>query len=251
MSKKKFGEWEYSEEELKRQLAEADEQGAKAERSEPAAQAVRYDNTASQIVLDLIDGSSISFPLSYVEGLEDASPAEIADIRLLPGGDALRWDSLDIDLGVPEIVSGIFGTRAWMAKLGQIGGRVKSPAKAAAARKNGKKGGRPRKATPTQGKIRLEGTVRAHHTKRTSFASISVRQIAPQITLDVLAEIGMLLYADMCESITSSAQSEVRGVLLKHQELSSAKGYINDRSLLPTTSRSIEEANNACLTFSS
>lgn len=34
--------------------------------------------------------------------------------------------------------------------IGRLGGRVSSPAKAAAARANGAKGGRPRKATPSR-----------------------------------------------------------------------------------------------------
>ncbi|WP_434112739.1 hypothetical protein [Paraburkholderia caffeinilytica] len=38
------------------------------------------------------------------------------------------------------------GFIAWMREIGRSGGSVKSEAKSAAARENGKKGGRPRKA---------------------------------------------------------------------------------------------------------
>ena len=41
------------------------------------------------------------------------------------------------------LMAGIFGTKAYMTRLA---GQAKSPAKAAAARANGAKGGRPRKA---------------------------------------------------------------------------------------------------------
>jgi hypothetical protein len=54
---------------------------------------------------------------------------------------------LDAHLYLPALMQGIFGTKAWMAaQLGASGGRARSAAKAAAARANGKRGGRPRKA---------------------------------------------------------------------------------------------------------
>lgn len=43
-------------------------------------------------------------------------------------------------------MNGVFGTRKWMSELARRAGRATSPAKAAAARANGAKGGRPRKA---------------------------------------------------------------------------------------------------------
>ena len=58
---------------------------------------------------------------------------------------SVHWESLDVDFGIPELVAGIFGTKSWMAELGRKGGEATSSAKSAAARKNGKKGGRPKK----------------------------------------------------------------------------------------------------------
>jgi hypothetical protein len=59
----------------------------------------------------------------------------------------LHWPALDVDLFVPGLVVGIFGTRAWMTReLARVAGQTTSPAKAAAARSNGAKGGRPRNA---------------------------------------------------------------------------------------------------------
>ncbi|PZR07781.1 MAG: DUF2442 domain-containing protein, partial [Azospirillum brasilense] len=51
--------------------------------------------------------------------------------------------ALDADLSVPGLLAGLFGTRAFMARQA---GRATSPAKAAAARANGARGGRPRKS---------------------------------------------------------------------------------------------------------
>jgi hypothetical protein len=47
-----------------------------------------------------------------------------------------------VDLSIPGLLAGLFGTKAYMARRA---GQAKSPAKAAAARENGRKGGRPRK----------------------------------------------------------------------------------------------------------
>jgi hypothetical protein len=56
--------------------------------------------------------------------------------------------ALDVDLYVPALVSGIFGTQAWMTReLARIAGRKTSAAKASAAHANGTKGGRPRKVS--------------------------------------------------------------------------------------------------------
>jgi len=48
---------------------------------------------------------------------------------------------------LPGLLEGFLGSKRWIAsRLGQVGGKSKSMAKRAAARVNGKLGGRPRKA---------------------------------------------------------------------------------------------------------
>jgi NAD(P)-dependent dehydrogenase (short-subunit alcohol dehydrogenase family) len=62
------------------------------------------------------------------------------------GGSGFRWEALDADLSVDGLVAGIFGSEIWMREMGRRGGIISSPAKTRAARQNGRKGGRPRKA---------------------------------------------------------------------------------------------------------
>ena len=65
-----------------------------------------------------------------------------------PAGLGLHWPRFDADVYVPGLMAGALGSRTWMARqLGAQGGRASTPAKAAAARANGAKGGRPRKRT--------------------------------------------------------------------------------------------------------
>jgi hypothetical protein len=126
-----------------REIDAALERGRIAAETEPRAAAARYDAKSGRIVIDLTNGATFAFPARLAEGLADAAPEGLADIEILGRGHALHWEKLDVDYSVPGLVAGVFGTRRWMAARA---GRARSPAKAAAARANGAKGGRPRKA---------------------------------------------------------------------------------------------------------
>jgi hypothetical protein len=107
----------------------------------------RYDRRAARIVVELSTGLQIAFPTLSTEGLADASPANLAEIEISAAGLGLHWPKLDADVYVPALLQGIFGSSSWMAAgLGAVGGKAQSRAKADAARQNGRKGGRPRKA---------------------------------------------------------------------------------------------------------
>jgi Protein of unknown function (DUF2442) len=120
-----------------------------AKRDKGFAVSARYDHGAARIVVALNTGVEIAFPTRLAEGLADASADELADIEISPAGLGLHWPKLDIDLYVPALLEGAFGSKRWMAaQLGAAGGRAQSPAKTEAARENGRKGGRPRKLDP-------------------------------------------------------------------------------------------------------
>lgn len=117
--------------------------GAQVARMEPRAKAVRYDAAAHRVVVDLTNDATFAFPPALVEGLGRASGAQLAEVKVTASGYGIHWEALDIDLSVPGLLAGLFGTQRHMARRA---GRAKSPAKAAAARANGAKGGRPRKS---------------------------------------------------------------------------------------------------------
>ena len=128
------------------QLKSAEARGRKMLESEPRAVAATYDQATGRIVLDLANGCTYGFPVQLVQDLQGASHADLASVVVDGVGFNLHWPTLDVDLYVPALVSGLFGTRAWMTReLARVAGRATSPAKAAAARSNGGKGGRPRK----------------------------------------------------------------------------------------------------------
>ena len=114
--------------------------------NEPRASAARYEPVTGRLVIDLVNGCSYAFPVALVQDLQDASDADLAGVQVDGFGFNLHFPALDADLYVPALVSGLFGTRAWMTReLARIAGQTTSPAKALAARANGAKGGRPRK----------------------------------------------------------------------------------------------------------
>ena len=119
------------------------ERGRVARASEPRATAARYDRASRRVLVDLENGCSFAFPPRLAQGLEGATDDQLAAVELLGRGYGLHWEELDVDLSLPGLMAGLFGTKAWMARRA---GQTTSPAKAAAARVNGAKGGRPRKS---------------------------------------------------------------------------------------------------------
>ncbi len=114
----------------------------------PKAIAACYDRRVGRIVIDLSSGISIAFKPHDAQGLEHANASELAKIEISPSGLGLRFPALDADLYLPSLLEGFLGSKRWMAaQLGKAGGQTRSEAKAAAARSNGKLGGRPRKTS--------------------------------------------------------------------------------------------------------
>jgi hypothetical protein len=124
----------------------ANKRGAQKQPHYPAAVAVKYDPGIARLVIDLASGLGLTIPLEAVQGLEDAVPADLADAEISPSGLGIYFPKLDTDIYLPALLEGVLGTKRWMAaRNGKAGGKASTEAKAAAARENGKLGGRPKK----------------------------------------------------------------------------------------------------------
>ena len=116
------------------------------ESSMPRAVGARYDRAGRRIVIHLSSRLDVSFSPRDAQGLEHAKPSQLDQVEISPSGFGIHFPKLDADLYLPALLEGFLGTKKWMAaRLGQTGGTAKSPAKRAAARANGKLGGRPKK----------------------------------------------------------------------------------------------------------
>jgi len=96
------------------------------------------------VVITLATGVQVAIPRNRLQGLQGATPRQLAKIEIEGPGTGLHWPLLDVDHYIPAILAGVFGTRRWMSEIGRRGGMARSAAKARAARLNGRRGGRPR-----------------------------------------------------------------------------------------------------------
>ena len=138
---------ELTQPEIDKQIDSAIARSADENISSPSAIQVVYDQRSRKIVIYFDNGCQFECPVALLQGVCDLKDDEIAKVELTPAGWGLTWKDVDIDLGVNELVQGIFGTKAWMKEIAARGGRSRSEKKQAASRINGAKGGRPKKVS--------------------------------------------------------------------------------------------------------
>ncbi len=110
----------------------------------PRAVSARYDRRLHGVLVQLNTNLGIFFSPKDVEGVEHATAAQLDEIEISPSGYGLHFPKLDADIYLPALMEGVFGSERWTAsRMGAWGGKAKSTAKTMAARKNGRKGGRP------------------------------------------------------------------------------------------------------------
>lgn len=135
---------DWVESELRSNFARASQAERRAAKTEPRAARATYRARDDALRIEFTNGAVITLPVKLIPGLKRVAPSDVRSVAVLGRGGGLHWESLDLDLSVPALVSSVFAGPEWMAELGRVGGRRSSTVKAAAARRNGRKGGRPR-----------------------------------------------------------------------------------------------------------
>jgi hypothetical protein len=124
----------------------ANRRGKNLRSASPLAVAAHYDRRLDRVVVRLSSGLDVAFSPHDAQGLKNAKASQLDKIEISPSGFGLYFPKLDADIYLPALLQGFFGSRKWMAaRLGAVGGKSRSAAKAAAAQRNGTFGGRPRK----------------------------------------------------------------------------------------------------------
>lgn len=98
------------------QYQRAVEAASQARATEPQAVSVHYDDINRLIVIRLNSGASFRFPPDIAQGLAGASPEDLALVEITPSRTGLHWENLDADFTVSGILSGRFGSKAWIVK---------------------------------------------------------------------------------------------------------------------------------------
>lgn len=85
----------------------------------PLAESACYEQSTGDILIRLNNGAELRIQSALLQGLENATPAEMGDIHIGGRGTGLHFPRLDADFYVPALVDGIYGTPTWMQSLKQ------------------------------------------------------------------------------------------------------------------------------------
>jgi hypothetical protein len=121
---------------------------------EPLAKSVWYDPTADRLFIELPSGRIVGVLRTDLREWRDLSTDQLAHVRLSAVGDALAHDGHDVQIGVEGLLRDTMmeelPQRALAAIFAARGGRTVSLQKSIAARRNGLRGGRPKKPKTTK-----------------------------------------------------------------------------------------------------
>jgi hypothetical protein len=137
-----MGDWIKAE--LSRSYERATKAGEARLAKQPRAAKAHYDARKSRLVIELTNGVILMLPPKLLQGLKNATAAQLGKVELTPLGTGLHWEALDADLSVAGLAAGVFGSKSWMSELARYAGSHTSARKAVTSRQNGKRGGRPR-----------------------------------------------------------------------------------------------------------
>ena len=126
--------------ELDRMLQEAESNS----RFEPMAVKAWYDRRSDTVFALLSTGGTIGFPRAAHPVLAKAPPSVASKIDV--GGYSLWWPKIDDGCDVSWMIERAVGREQLQRIAARLRGEARTAKKRAAARRNGRKGGRPRAA---------------------------------------------------------------------------------------------------------
>ncbi len=141
-----IGDRSWTRSEWNRMLADADHAADEYARRWPQVTAVRYDRATKSVVLNLNNGAQLGVPATKLQGVAGATEEQRAGVSILGPKWAIQFPQIDQQFTVEELLCGVFGNKAWMAKLNRRPSKTVASARVAAARTNVRKSTTRRKA---------------------------------------------------------------------------------------------------------
>jgi hypothetical protein len=111
--------------------------------AQPHAVSARYVTATHALELVYSNGLTLRFDTRGVPLLEDVPKNALSHPYVTPGGDGLVFGESEFAVSLPGLVARLIPIDVARRAVASARGRVRSSAKAEAARRNGLKGGRP------------------------------------------------------------------------------------------------------------
>lgn len=123
--------------------------GRAAAETEIRARSVRYITEQDTIEIVTTRQAGFLIPRSWIAALRDVPPEDLAKLEIWPDGSAIELEDRDIHISVDGLMTALLPAmlpaKTVAAIFASRGGKSTSDAKRRSARKNGHRGGRPRK----------------------------------------------------------------------------------------------------------
>jgi hypothetical protein len=121
--------------------------------TEIRARAVRYVPDRDSIEIITTRHAGFLIPRGWIGALQDVPIEELVKLDIWPDGSAIELEDRDIHISVDGLMTAILPamlpTKTMAAIFASRGGRATSDAKRSSAQENGRRGGRPSKASKT------------------------------------------------------------------------------------------------------
>lgn len=126
-------------------LARAVEAGRRRRASRLHAVSARYIAEADLVEIVLDAGVILQYPRTRIDEFANVPVALMQELTVSSRGSALELDAADVHVDLHGLLASLLSPAALAKELARHGRRTTSESQAEAARRNGRKGGRPRK----------------------------------------------------------------------------------------------------------
>jgi hypothetical protein len=102
---------------ISRDWQKAIERGLRLADDANSAESAYYAKQEKELHVVLRNGVKLCIPVRLIQQLANADEEQAANIVIEGDGNGLHWPELDLDMYVPSLAIGVYGTKAWMSSL--------------------------------------------------------------------------------------------------------------------------------------